>query len=177
MKKQLCSYYIFPFLALSSVAFVVLSLGNIALADEVDQSGKGRTIIADPSPAGQQTPPVGTSPPPSGSGGPTIQTKPSGTTGQPPPAQIDASQVTPGEDARRLSIPGLLNRMRGVLDALIPFIIGLAVFVILWGIFLYITKAAEEEKRAEAKRFILWGVVGVFVMLSLGICESSAQHP
>jgi ribose/xylose/arabinose/galactoside ABC-type transport system permease subunit len=65
------------------------------------------------------------------------------------------------------TITTLLGRARGVLDALIPFIIGLAVFVILWGIFTYITKAAEEEKRAEAKRFIIYGLLGVFFMISI----------
>lgn len=61
----------------------------------------------------------------------------------------------------------LLARLRGVLDALIPFIIGLAMFVIVWGIFQYVVHAAEEEKRAEAKRFITYGIIGVFFMISI----------
>ena len=61
----------------------------------------------------------------------------------------------------------MLTRAEGILNLIIPFIIGLAVFVILWGIFLYVTKAAEEEKRAEARLYIVWGIVAVFSMLSL----------
>ena len=61
----------------------------------------------------------------------------------------------------------ILIRLRGILDALIPFIIGLSVFVIVWGIFRYITEASNEEKRAEAKRFVVWGIIGVFFMLSI----------
>ncbi|MDO8594173.1 MAG: hypothetical protein Q7R93_01520 [bacterium] len=66
-----------------------------------------------------------------------------------------------------MNIISFLARLRGILDALIPFIIGLAVFVIIWGIFTYIAHAAEEEKRAEARKFITWGVVGVFCMISI----------
>ena len=66
-----------------------------------------------------------------------------------------------------VTIPVFLGRVRGILDALIPFIIGLAVFVIIWGIFNYVVHAAEEEKRAEARSYIVWGIVGVFFMISI----------
>ncbi len=60
-----------------------------------------------------------------------------------------------------------LDKIRTILDDAVPFIVGLAVFVIIWGIFTYITQATNEEKREEAKKYILWGVVGVFMMLSV----------
>src|SRR3989338_724734 len=66
-----------------------------------------------------------------------------------------------------MTVEGLLTRAEGLLNLIIPFLIGLAVFMILWGIFIYITKAAEEEKRAEARLYIVWGIVAVFSMLSL----------
>jgi uncharacterized membrane protein YidH (DUF202 family) len=69
--------------------------------------------------------------------------------------------------AEPVTIPVFLGRVRGILDALIPFIIGLAVFVIIWGIFNYVAHAAEEEKRAEARSYIVWGIVGVFFMISI----------
>ncbi len=62
---------------------------------------------------------------------------------------------------------GLLDVARGILDKIVPFIIGLAVFVIIWGIFNYITHAADEEKRADARQYIIYGVIGVFIMLSV----------
>lgn len=61
----------------------------------------------------------------------------------------------------------LLARITAILDTIIPFIIGLAVFVILWGILGYVAHAGEEEKRAEARQFIIWGILGVFIMLSV----------
>ncbi len=65
------------------------------------------------------------------------------------------------------TVATFLERVSGILNTLVPFIVGLAVFVIIWGIFTYITQASNEEKREEAKKYILWGVVGVFMMLSV----------
>ena len=31
----------------------------------------------------------------------------------------------------------------------------------------FISKAADEEKRTEAKNFIIWGIIGIFVMVSI----------
>ena len=62
---------------------------------------------------------------------------------------------------------GVLGRITSLVNSVIPFIVGLTVFVIIWGIFLYVAKAGEEEKRAQARQFILWGVIGVFFMLSI----------
>ena len=66
-----------------------------------------------------------------------------------------------------MTIAQFLGKLQGILSSLIPFIIGLAVFVIIWGIFTYLTHAAEEEKRTEAKNFIIYGIIGVFFMLSV----------
>lgn len=66
-----------------------------------------------------------------------------------------------------MTLIDLLGKIQSILNSLIPFIIGLAVFVIIWGIFNYVAHAAEEEKRTEARQFIVWGVVGVFFMVSI----------
>ncbi|MEK7208014.1 MAG: pilin [Patescibacteria group bacterium] len=66
-----------------------------------------------------------------------------------------------------MTIKEFLQKLVDVLDVIVPFIIGLAVVVIVWGIFLYLTKAGEEEKRLEARRYILFGIIGVFFMLSI----------
>lgn len=61
----------------------------------------------------------------------------------------------------------IINIISGIVNTLIPFIIGLAILVIIWGVFGYITGAGDEEKRGEAKQYIIWGIIGVFVMLSI----------
>ncbi len=66
-----------------------------------------------------------------------------------------------------VDIYSVINQVNRVVNAIIPFLVGLAVLVIIWGVFNYISGAGDEEKRAQAKQYIIWGVVGVFIMLSV----------
>ena len=61
----------------------------------------------------------------------------------------------------------LVALLNTFINTLMPFIIGLAVLVILWGLFNYIAGAGDEEKRAQAKQYIIWGIIGLFVMVSI----------
>lgn len=65
------------------------------------------------------------------------------------------------------NIPGFIEQINAVINTIIPFLVGLAVLIIIWGVFNYISGAGDEEKRAQAKQYIVWGVVGVFIMLSV----------
>ena len=65
------------------------------------------------------------------------------------------------------NIADLINQINAVINTIIPFLVGLAVLIIIWGVFNYISGAGDEEKRAQAKQYIVWGVVGVFIMLSI----------
>lgn len=62
---------------------------------------------------------------------------------------------------------GFLGRISSIVNDIIPFIIGLAVFVIIWGIFNYLIHSTEEEKRADARKYIVWGIIALFFMLSI----------
>ncbi|KKW10550.1 MAG: hypothetical protein UY50_C0031G0008 [Parcubacteria group bacterium GW2011_GWA2_49_9] len=65
------------------------------------------------------------------------------------------------------NIANLIVQINAVINTIIPFLVGLAVLIIIWGVFNYISGAGDEEKRAQAKQYIVWGVVGVFIMLSI----------
>ncbi len=65
------------------------------------------------------------------------------------------------------NIGSLIGVLQSIVDAVIPFLIGLAILLIIYGILGFIAKTADEEKRAEAKNFIIWGIIGVFVMVSI----------
>ncbi len=65
------------------------------------------------------------------------------------------------------TIGELINALNRLMNAIVPFLVGLSVFVVIYGIFGYISHSAEEEKRAEARQFILWGVIFIFAMLSI----------
>ena len=66
-----------------------------------------------------------------------------------------------------MTIQQILGVISGIIDQIVPFLVGLGVFVIIWGIFTYITHSAEEEKRTEARQYIVYGIIGIFLMLSV----------
>lgn len=64
-------------------------------------------------------------------------------------------------------ILGLLAQANDLINRLIPFIIALAVLVFLYGVFKVITSGGDPEARKSAIGLIIWGVVGLFVMVSV----------
>src|SRR3989338_6175002 len=72
-------------------------------------------------------------------------------------------------DTTGQNLADLFGQVNRVINTIIPFLVGLAVLVIIWGVFNYISGAGDEEKRAQAKQYIVWGVVGVFIMLSIWV--------
>ena len=79
-------------------------------------------------------------------------------------APSNAGQVGSGT---LTTISSVLNRLGNIINLLIPFFIGLAVFFIIYGIFRYIVKSDNEEERGKAGQFILYGIIGVFLMVSI----------
>ena len=59
------------------------------------------------------------------------------------------------------------NITTGILAPLIPLIIGLAVVVFLWGVLRFIVAAGDVKKREEGRNFIIWGLIGITIMLSI----------
>lgn len=62
-------------------------------------------------------------------------------------------------------LTNLIGSVLGIISALVPVVIGLAVLVFLWGIFKFLTSQGEDKK--NAKDVMLWGIVAIFVMVSL----------
>ncbi|KKU67317.1 MAG: hypothetical protein UX89_C0016G0020 [Parcubacteria group bacterium GW2011_GWA2_47_16] len=61
----------------------------------------------------------------------------------------------------------LLKVLQNIVDTVIPFVIGLGVLVFIYGVFNFVTSAGDEEARAGAKQLIIWGIIGIFVMVSV----------
>ncbi|HCB35382.1 MAG TPA: hypothetical protein DEP25_01935 [Candidatus Taylorbacteria bacterium] len=141
----------FGFIVFGAVFF---SLSKVALAENpLDSDGSGTTILQ------VNTPPI--------AGTEVVPAAPPVPPGTPlPPAGGGATPTADG-DKKVTTFTGLLGRLNSLINALIPFIVGLAVFVIIWGIFVYVAQAGDEEKRVQARKFIVWGVIGVFFMLSV----------
>jgi hypothetical protein len=60
-------------------------------------------------------------------------------------------------------IENLLNLSR----ALVPVIVGLSVVVFLYGLFGYIMNSGDESKRADSVKYIVYGIIGLFVIVSV----------
>ena len=45
------------------------------------------------------------------------------------------------------------------------FVVATAVF--LWGVILYVIAGADEKKMETAKGFLIWGLIGLFVMFAM----------
>lgn len=54
----------------------------------------------------------------------------------------------------------------GLLTPLVPLLIGLAILVFFYGIILTVISPGGEKK-ADGKKYMLWGIIGIFVMFSV----------
>jgi succinate dehydrogenase/fumarate reductase cytochrome b subunit len=54
----------------------------------------------------------------------------------------------------------------GLMKPIIPFLIGLAVIVFIYGV-LTLMLSEGGEKKEDGKKFMIWGIVGIFVMISV----------
>ncbi len=63
---------------------------------------------------------------------------------------------------------GLIDTAVSIItETLFPILFGLALLYFLWGVYRFIKSAGDEKGRADAKLTILWGIVGLAVMVSI----------
>lgn len=62
---------------------------------------------------------------------------------------------------------GLLTQFRSLLNLIIPVIFGLALVYFLWGTSQFILNAGDAKTREEGKQKMIWGIVALFVMVSI----------
>jgi len=55
--------------------------------------------------------------------------------------------------------------INGILTPLVSLLVGGAVVVFLWGMFKFIK--AEGDEKEKGKDFMIWGIVGIFIMISV----------
>ncbi len=54
-----------------------------------------------------------------------------------------------------------------IVNPLIVLLFGVAMVYFLWGVFVFVRNADNEEKRSEGAMHIFWGIVGIFIMVSV----------
>ena len=83
-----------------------------------------------------------------------------------------------GQPSSGTSVPGGINinvirpYSNGIIDVingiLVPVLMAIAFIVFLWGVFKYfIFGASSDTERATGRQFVLWGVIGFVIILSL----------
>ena len=64
-------------------------------------------------------------------------------------------------------ITGLLPFLIGFVNNVIAFILALATFVFIWGIFKLVVSGSNSKEREQARGYIIWGIVSLAVMVSV----------
>lgn len=65
------------------------------------------------------------------------------------------------------SADDIFNLVENILGKLAPMLIAIAVIVLLVAIINYIRAGEDEEKRGKAKSLMIYGIIGLFVMVSI----------
>ncbi|MEN9649634.1 MAG: hypothetical protein RL094_601 [Candidatus Parcubacteria bacterium] len=63
-------------------------------------------------------------------------------------------------------VMSLLDMASQLINRLIPFVIALTVLIFLWGILKFVI-SNDAEGRKEARGYMIWGVISLFVMVSV----------
>jgi fumarate reductase subunit D len=89
---------------------------------------------------------------------------------------VVATALTPFLTLAQTTIQNIITTVRDIASSLIPLFMIFAVAVFLWGIVKYVTAAGDEEKAKSAKGYIIYGLIGIFVMIAFwGIIEIVTQ--
>src|SRR3989344_1015140 len=60
----------------------------------------------------------------------------------------------------------IVINIRNLVNNVIPILLIVGTVVFLWGVILYLTAGADEEKRANARSLMIYGLGGLFVMVA-----------
>ncbi len=64
-------------------------------------------------------------------------------------------------------VSGFLTKLSGWLVVLVTIVIAIGLLTFLWGVVGYITAGADEEKRGQARNLMIYGIIGLFVMVAV----------
>ncbi len=65
------------------------------------------------------------------------------------------------------NINNLLGSVTTIVNNLVGLLMTLAVIAFFWGLVKYIWNAGDEDKRKDGRHMMIWGVVALFVMVSI----------
>lgn len=65
------------------------------------------------------------------------------------------------------TVQTVLAIILGILNQVIPILMVIATIVFLYGVIAYITSAGDEEKQASGKWYMIWGLIGLFIIVAM----------
>lgn len=65
------------------------------------------------------------------------------------------------------TIEDVIGVVSDILNVLVPFLIAIAVVVFLYGVIKYVTAGGDEAKRTEGRNTMIYGIIGLFVMVAV----------
>lgn len=64
-------------------------------------------------------------------------------------------------------VTNILNSIKSLVQLATPIVIGLALLFFLYGLMKFILASGDEEAKETGKRIMIWGIVALFVMVSV----------
>lgn len=61
----------------------------------------------------------------------------------------------------------LIESLGDIVNLATPVIVGIALLAFFWGLAKFIFSAGDEEKRESGKHIMIWGIVALFVIVSI----------
>ena len=62
----------------------------------------------------------------------------------------------------------LINMITTIIGITIPIAVAIALFAFFWGVFRGFGKMDSVDKRVEARQMLVWSLIGLFVVITLG---------
>lgn len=81
-------------------------------------------------------------------------------------AGLGIALAIPGA-AQARTLADIIQRFIDLIEYTIPLLMGMALLVFMWGGAKFMYGAGDEKTRNAGKALLLWGVVGLFVMVSV----------
>ena len=64
-------------------------------------------------------------------------------------------------------VEGIIADFGNIINAAIPVVLALAVLYFFWGLAQYVLNSANEDKKEEGRNIMIWGIIALFVMVSV----------
>ena len=66
-----------------------------------------------------------------------------------------------------MDLAGLINLFTKIGARIIPLMAAIAFLAFVWGVAKYIKSAGSEKDSKDSKNLLIWGIVGLFVMVTI----------